>query len=193
MDALGSNCERGGRNPREKRITQPERARFTVGRASSHTTLLPVSMALWVSNFGAFPYPNGTRDPGLFSYQGEVAVGQGGEVEVDLRPGHAYTLSTLKHARKGNPAGTSPRPAKGSFPDWYEDSFDECAISKIPNYIAPMAGAFKCTPATGRPGHSLRQASPAKAICDRGDVMPFAIVGDADLVIAHMSIYGNNH
>ena len=55
--------------------------------------------------------------------------------------------------------------------------------------MAPLAGAFECLDAGGgRSGRAVHQVSPAKAICDRGDVTPFAIMGDGFRTTYNVSI-----
>ena len=92
------------------------------------------------------------------------------------RVGQAYTLSTLQTAARGMAAKPPP---PGHFPEEYADDFDDCELNAMPRFVAPMSGAFECANASGaRAGISVRQRSGAMSICDRGDVLPYAILGD---------------
>jgi galactosylceramidase len=83
-------------------------------------------------------------------------------------------------------------PPPGHFPWRYADDFEQCALSGLPRFVAPMAGAFECEmSAGGRAGGRgtvLRQRAPALAICDRGDVMPYAIIGDGFRTTYNVSV-----
>jgi len=182
MDAAQSLCERGSRSPSEVQVTTAENATFFLSHLTdaiaNHETGLDAtiplkafkSLAVWRSHFGG-----SEQDGSLFIRQQDVDV-INGTVSLEIQPNFAYTLSTIRTAAKGQ----TETAAVGRFPDLYTDSFDNCKISSIPQYIAPMAGSFDCVEAGGgRLGRSIKQSSPSKAICDRGDAMPFAIIGDA--------------
>jgi len=153
-------------------MTSAEEAIFYVGSGIE-------SLALFESNFGVDRYSSDL----LFLDRGDVVVDQG-QVKIAILPNRAYTLSTVKSAKKGVTRRASP----GEFPQSYTDDFDSCPLESIPRLIAPMAGAFDCVEAKGRTGRSVRQASPTISICDRGDVMPYAILGDAFRTTYNVSI-----
>ena len=164
MDADRSQCERGARNPAEAQRTAREEATFLVPPDVSR-------LSVFRSDFGSNPYS--TQD--LFLAQPDLIADHRGRFTLVLKPNHAYTLSTLRSGRKG----TTSSPAVKSFPMSYSENFDTCPLDSIPKYLAPMAGSFDCVNASGgRQGRSLRQASPEMSICDRGDVMPYLILGD---------------
>jgi galactosylceramidase len=180
MDAVESPCMRGGRPEAEIGVTKAERATFHLGRMEGVASGIS-SLAVWRSHFGGNSESNSSN---LFVQQPDVHVVDE-KVEVALLPNWVYTFSTVRSAHKGE---ASP-PSLAQFPAIYSDDFDSCTLSSIPKHIAPMAGAFDCVVASGgRAGQSLRQASPAKAICDRGDVMPYAIVGDGFRTTYNVSV-----
>jgi galactosylceramidase len=178
MDDSESKCQRGSRTPGQLLVAGPENATFDLqGRAAGVK-----SLAVWRSHFGSGENETAAE---LFVAQADVLV-VNGSITIELLPNHAYTLSTVRTASKGQ---ATPHPSSSAFPAQYSDDFDGCVLSSIPKYVAPMAGAFDCVTASGgRTGHSVRQASPAKAICDRGDAMPFAIIGDGFRTTYNVSI-----
>lgn len=109
-----------------------------------------------------------------------------GHITLEVLPNHAHTLTTM--TQKGGKGKGKVRPA-ATFPHLYTDSFEACPLASIPKMVAPMAGAFDCVNAGG--GHTgvvVRQSSPAKAICDRGDVTPYAVLGDGFRTSYNISI-----
>ena len=178
MDAVQSRCQRGGRDPSQPAVTAAENATFELHIPDTHHI---TSLAVWSSHFGG-----DESGDDLFLRQPDVPI-VSSTVTLDIRPNFAYTLSTERHASKGQPP--SPPPATGHFPTLYTDDFDGCEVSSIPKYIAPMAGAFDCVSASaGRTGRTVRQSSPAKAICDRGDPTPYAIIGDGFRTTYNVSV-----
>ena len=187
MDASESKCERGQRPGDKIAITEVENATFVV--SGFYGVVLPHTMTVWASHFGG-----GDPTHGLFTQLPDTPV-VGGTVTISVLPNWAYTLSTVRTATKGGKATGTLRseaeapPLPGRFPTAYFDTFDQCALSSIPKYLAPLAGAFECLAAGGgRSGRAVRQASPAKAICDRGDVRPYAIIGDGFRTMYNVSI-----
>jgi hypothetical protein len=176
MDLEQSRCERGSRSPGQLALTEAENATFVIegmhlGAGDSSTSFIPSirSFTVFSSHFGG-----DEADDDLFVQQPDAVVVDG-KVTIELQPNRAYTLSTIRTAAKGK---TSP-PALAQFPALYTDDFDNCTLCSIPKYLAPVAGAFDCVAAGGgRKGRSVKQASPAKSICNRGDSMPYAIFGD---------------
>ena len=155
--------------------------------------VLAGNLTLWASHFGG-------EEPGddLFLRMADVTIVDG-KVTIEAKPNWAYTLSSVRTASKGGKDSivgdgrvaakrTAPTAANavGKFPFIYSDDFDHCALYSIPKYVAPMAGAFECVAANDNVNVSseilhgvvLRQMSPTKAICDRGDVTPYAVLGD---------------
>lgn len=173
MDRNQSLCQRG---EGLTELTDAETATFTLpplvfpGDDSK-------TMQLWVSHFGK----NETGSTTLFQKQPAVPVVDG-KVTLLVEPNHVYTLSTVTTAGHGE---TAP-PQLGSFPSNYRDDFDDCIQASIPKYVAPMSGAFECVAqgsggsggSNGGGGMTVRQMAPALPICDRGDVTPYAIIGD---------------
>eukprot|EP01052_Picozoa_sp_SAG31_P035192 SAG31_NODE_4214_length_3460_cov_2.941386_3_plen_433_part_00 len=177
MDANMSACQRGRRNPSQMSITAAETAKIYVGTQYDGT-----KFALWQSNFADRPFSASNAE--LFTKSTDLTV-RGGALQLTILPNWAYTLSTFKHAHRG----ISAPPRHGQFPHSYEDDFDACPLSGMPRYIAPMSGSFDCILASGgRRGVSVRQSSPALAICDRGDVMPYAVLGDGLRTTYNVSI-----
>ena len=170
MDRNQSLCERGSRPSDRIAVTTAETATFALLQTDGKS--LPTTLAVWSSFFGGVE-----PDAGLFTKMPDVPV-VNGEVTIRLLPNHAYTLSTVRTASKGEGGAVNViPPPMGSFPSDYTDSFDACVVSSIPKYIAPMAGAFECV--AGRSGgRTVMQAAPAKSICNRGDVTPYVILGD---------------
>jgi galactosylceramidase len=164
MDAAESNCERGSRAPGHMDVTVAENATFVLQTAPRPGN---DSFALWASHFGG-----NESATTLFQRQPNVPVVDG-KVTLEILPNWVYTLSTVPGGR-----GSTTPPAQGRFPASYTDDFESCVPPAMPLLVAPMSGAFECTAATGRPGISVRQTSPAMAICDRGDVTPYSIIGD---------------
>ena len=168
MDANQSGCQRGQRPSSQINVTQPENATFVL--SSTSVASLRTRMAVWRSNFAT--ESAGTEQ--LFMRAPDAHL-NGGVVTLEIQPNWAYTLTTMATGGKGV---TQPPPAK-RFPQTYGDNFETCPLGSIPTLVAPMAGAFECVNAGGgREGRSVRQVSPAKAICDRGDVTPYAVLGD---------------
>jgi hypothetical protein len=166
MDASKSTCQRGARASKQIQVTKAETATFVL----SSTMLAVKSMVVWRSNFGT--EAQGTEH--LFLRAPDVPI-LNGTVTLEVLPNWAYTISTVRSAAKG----LARPPAAQAFPHKYENTFDDCPLASIPSMVAPMAGAFECINAGGgRNGRSVGQLSPAKAICDRGDVMPYAVLGD---------------
>jgi galactosylceramidase len=183
MDANQSSCQRGERPDDQIAVTKAENVTFILsepmGRANSYTTLV-----LWSSHFGTSEQQQ--LESALFVQRDDVPI-VNQTVTIEVLPNHAYTLSTVRTATKGGQNKNSNQNTStlstntvGSFPQHYHDDFDKCVLSSLPKYVAPMAGAFECVHAgAGRTGTtSLRQMSPAMSICDRGDVLPYAIIGD---------------
>eukprot|EP00035_Acanthoeca_spectabilis_P006310 m.123008 g.123008 ORF g.123008 m.123008 type:complete len:805 (+) comp13444_c0_seq1:111-2525(+) len=163
MNANESNCQRGSRSPDELGVTVPELATFVLTGDTAGIT----SLSLWQSHFGTDEFSTT-----LFERQQDVAV-TNGTVTIQILPNWVYTLSSVVGSR-----GNSTPPPLGQFPASYADDFENCNTSSMPKFIAPMSGAFECVPASGRRGMAVRQMSPGMAICDRGDVTPYAIIGD---------------
>lgn len=175
MDADQSNCERGSRLDERIRVTSVENATFVIPDG-----IVNDSLVLWVSHFGG-----SESDEDLFVQNPDVPV-VNGEVTLEILPNHVYTLSTLRTAQKGSTIITS----MGSFPSTYTDDFETCTLDSIPKFIAPMAGSFECvTSSSERSGIVLRQTTPAKSICDRGDVLPYVVIGDGFRTSYNISIY----
>ena len=174
LSAAASSCERGELD--EKRwVTGPGRATFKLqGSFRSLKTL-----ALWASDFSVRTAGQMPPDGGLFRKLPEVEVVDGA-VTLDIEEDHVYTLSTIRTAAKGT---APPSPPREAFPAVYQDDFEACQLSSIPKLLAPMAGAFECvepsTPSARAGTRVVIQRVPAKAMCTRGDVMPYAILGDA--------------
>ncbi len=190
MDANVSRCQRGQRPADRLAVTRAENVTFDVrggfadeGRQGFGR--VPGNVTLWASHFGG-----DERDAGLFLRRADVPVVDG-TVTIEVWPNWAYTLSSIRTASKAGQASVvqgrresererpRPSPPQGQFPCAYNDDFDQCVPHSIPKYVAPLAGAFECVAAPGgRSGLVVRQMSPAMSICDRGDVTPYAIVGD---------------
>ena len=183
MDANQSSCQRGERPDDQIAVTKAENVTFILseprGSANSYTALV-----LWSSHFGTSEQQQ--SESALFVQRDDVPI-VNQTVTIEVLPNHAYTLSTVRTATKGGQnknsnhnTSTLSTNTVGSFPKHYHDDFDKCMFSSLPKYVAPMAGAFECVHAgAGRTGTtSLRQMSPAMSICDRGDVLPYAIIGD---------------
>ena len=197
MDRNESLCERGGGLTA---VTEAENATFTLPPSLFGSGVAP-ELQLWVSHFGSSETVSSSSK--LFQKQAPVAV-VGGSVTILVQPNHVYTLSTVTTAGRGR---TTP-PPPGAFPAVYTDNFNDCRQSSIPKFVAPMSGAFECVPngggdsgasggaaaaaggdagaaasgdaaAAAAPVMSVRQMAPAFPICDRGDVTPYAIIGDA--------------
>ena len=181
MDADASGCQRGSRNPQEPQKTSVETVTFKLHPSDQFS--LPKKLILFKSNFGHDPYSADSSE--LFLRGADVPVIEG-SVTLQLLPNWAYTLSTITTASKGV---TKP-PSSESFPFTYFDDFESCTLSSIPKYVAPMAGSFDCvqTESGGRSGRVVRQSSPAMSICDRGDVMPYAVLGDGFRTSYNVSI-----
>jgi galactosylceramidase len=169
MDLNQSKCERGERPGDQLADTIAENVTFSlIGGLRKHN-----SFVLWSSHFG-----KGAENEEMFVQKSDVPI-INGKVTIEVRPNHAYTLSTIRTAKKGGNNGEFSPPPKGEFPISYFDDFEDCHLSKIPKFVAPMAGAFECVLASGKTNDiSIRQMSPSMSICDRGDVMPFAVLGD---------------
>ena len=195
MDATQSTCQRGSRPENQIAITTAENVTFVIAESIAATHLV-----LWSSHFGLNHNSSGQQqlDSNMFVQKSDVPI-VNGTVTIEVIPNHAYTLSTVRTATKGGGrqhisktivgVGAAPQTVQdigsaltrhsSSFPHKYSDHFDNCVMSSIPKYVASMAGAFECVAASsGRTGLSLRQMSPAMSICDRGDVLPYAIIGD---------------
>ena len=190
MNANQSKCQRGQRPAGQIVTTEAENATFVLSgwRGASR---LPENLAVWSSHFGD---GEGTNE--LFVRMPDLPI-VGGGVTLEVLPNWAYTLSTIRTATRGGLASSNdatgargtPPPPRGQFPATYADDFDTCALSGLPRYVAPLAGAFECTAAGGgRAGRAVRQMSPAKGICDRGDVMPYVIIGDGFRTTYNVSI-----
>ena len=161
MDANKSRCERGERNSAQQQVTAAERATFAVRLPPASSTR---SLSVWKSNFGADPYSAGGEH--LFQQAPDVPVVDG-FVSLELLPNWAYTLTTITTGNKGL---TTP-PVAGQFPLTYTDDFNDCNLSHIPKFVAPMSGSFDCVDSF-HGGRVVRQVAPSMAICDRGDVSP---------------------
>ena len=183
MDANQSTCQRGQRPVDQVAVTQAENVTFVLSESIAATTLV-----LFTSHFGASEQSQ--SESNLFVQRPDVPI-VNNTVTIEVLPNHAYTLSTVRTATKGGQKNLLSRTettstkekiiayAAGSFPTNYNDDFDDCVLSSLPKYIAPMAGAFECMQGSaGRAGTTLRQMAPAMSICDRGDVLPYAIIGD---------------
>ena len=199
MDANASKCERGQRPADQIAVTEAEMATFAVrgggfdlqaGGEGRGGHAAASNLSVWASHFGG-----DEPSEGLFVRHPDVPI-INGTVTIAVLPNWAYTLSTVRSASKGGGAAgegssgaAAASPPRGQFPAAYSDDFEQCALSSTPRYVAPMAGAFECVAAGGgRPGRSVRQMSPAKAICDRGDVMPFAVIGDGFRTVYNVSV-----
>ncbi len=179
MDVNKSRCERGERNVAQQQVTAAERATFAVNFPAA-SRLSPRSLSVWKSNFGVAPYSAGGEH--LFQQAQDVPVVDG-HVSIELLPNWAYTLTTIITGNKGV---TTP-PLAGQFPLTYTDNFERCNLSHIPKYVAPMSGSFDCVDSS-RGGRAVRQVAPSMAICDRGDVMPYAVLGDGFRTTYNISI-----
>ena len=194
MDANESNCERGSRPADQVRSVTPENATFVLMDGNLLLSSEVTTLAAWSSKFGGEEL-----DAHLFQKMDDVMLTRwkNGTItlELELLPNFAYTVTTVRNGTKGGvatkrdgakeevsgPAVDNMFPATlpATFPATYVNHFDDCAASSMPMYLAPMAGAFECvTSSGGRNGMSVRQTAPAMSICDRGDVLPYAILGD---------------
>ena len=140
-------------------------------------------MTLWASHFG-----REENSDELFLRRDDVPVVDG-KVTVKVVSNWAYTLSTIRTASKAGEAQVAgmgvvesplppPPPKMGAFPSMFQSDFNECMPSSIPKFVAPMAGAFECVAVAGQGKMAVRQLSPTMSICDRGDVTPYAVIGD---------------
>ena len=186
MDFNQSICQRGHRPLDQVLVTSEENVTFTLinsmmssldknSSRSSPLAFRDSSLVVWASHFGG-----SESDQSLFVRLPDVPVIDGKYVTIQVLPNFAYTISSVRTATKGGKMSDDQHKKKpGSFPPVYFDDFEGCSLPGMPQYVAPMAGAFECVEASGgRSGKSVRQMSPAKAICDRGDVMPYAILGN---------------
>lgn len=181
MDAASSLCERGGRPDDRVGAPEAENATFVVGGHVGEGEAAEV----WASHFGFSEFEAGGGDGELFVRLPDRTVA-GGAVTVEVLPNWAYTISTRGGASKGG-GGGGEVPPRGAFPEKYSDDYDDCRPSGTPKFLAPMAGAFECVELEGG-GRAVRQAAPELAICDRGDVRPYAVIGDGFRVSYNVSV-----
>ena len=198
MDANQSRCERGSRPTDQIGSVSPENATFMLEGGDLLLSSDVTSLAVWSSQFGG-----DELDSHLFQKMNDVTLIRlkNGTItfELEMLPNFAYTVTTVRNGTKGGGGVTTTRngatkeeeekqeekqeevreSAVDTFPTTYFNHFDDCASSTMPMYLAPMAGAFECVASSGgRSGMSVCQTAPAMSICDRGDVLPYAILGD---------------
>ena len=125
---------------------------------------------LWASDLSA-------ADPGRWMTREPDPVPVGGALSLTLRPGYAYSLTTVSAGERGTAAG----PGRHGLALPYTDDFEGYAPAREARYLADMQGAFETAPcAAGRGGTCVRQAAPTRPILWQEDSEPFALLGDPD-------------
>ena len=129
-----------------------------------------VSVEVWQSNFEI-------TVPFFFRKQKQLTLSLANpEIELFVRKGDYYTISTVKTARRGSHSARIPA-SSPQFPLPYADDFQGYAESSEAKYLADQIGSFEIHSTKG--GKVLRQMAPMAPIAwaDSGRKGPMTVIG----------------
>ncbi|UPK73138.1 discoidin domain-containing protein [Nocardioidaceae bacterium SCSIO 66511] len=150
-------------------IARPTTVRFDL------ENLPQAELQVWSSDLRSGTHKDGE----LFRHEGAITP-RGGSYELEVEPGHLYSVSTRTDAGKGDALPSSDVHEQLELP--YEEDFEgEGRSEELARYFSDVNGAFEIVSCGGgRAGRCYRQQTPEQPVTwnDSGFLPPTTVVGD---------------